>query len=442
MNQKLKTSQIIYVSFMLFSIFFGAGNMIFPPALGQQAGTQAPWALLGFIITDAGLAVLGILAVVMAGSSMDSLVGKAGRKVGILLTAIIYLLLGPFFALPRTGAVSFEIGVVPFLPEGSSHFVPMLLYTAIFFGITYFFSLKPAKVVDVVGKFMTPVLLLSIGVIFVAAVFNPLGAVQDTAIVYENGPFIEGLLQGYLALDGFAALVFAIIVIDVFRDKGVTDHKQVVQYTAKVGIVAVVLLCLVYGALCFVGSQTSGMEAFANGGVLLNYAVYSLFGKWGNVILGIAMILACMTTSIGLTTALGDYFTKLFPKTSHRLVVTVVTLFTWFVSNVGLDTLLDTVLPLLVVLYPLVIVLVLLSFFDRFWKGRTEVYAFSMLFSFFFSIFDGCKTAGISLGGLTEKVMQLPLASLGIGWVLPALVGFLIGISPIGRKIGEYVRNR
>ena len=176
MNQKLKTSQIIYVSFMLFSIFFGAGNMIFPPALGQQAGTQAPWALLGFIITDAGLAVLGILAVVMAGSSMDSLVGKAGRKVGILLTAIIYLLLGPFFALPRTGAVSFEIGVVPFLPEGSSHFVPMLLYTAIFFGITYFFSLKPAKVVDVVGKFMTPVLLLSIGVIFVAAVFNPLGA--------------------------------------------------------------------------------------------------------------------------------------------------------------------------------------------------------------------------------------------------------------------------
>ncbi len=277
MNQKLKTSQIIYVSFMLFSIFFGAGNMIFPPALGQQAGTQAPWALLGFIITDAGLAVLGILAVVMAGSSMDSLVGKAGRKVGILLTAIIYLLLGPFFALPRTGAVSFEIGVVPFLPEGSSHFVPMLLYTAIFFGITYFFSLKPAKVVDVVGKFMTPVLLLSIGVIFVAAVFNPLGPVQDTAIVYENGPFIEGLLQGYLALDGFAALVFAIIVIDVFRDKGVTDHKQVVQYTAKVGIVAVVLLCLVYGALCFVGSQTSGMEAFANGGVLLNYAVYSLW---------------------------------------------------------------------------------------------------------------------------------------------------------------------
>jgi len=199
--------------------------MIFPPALGQQAGTQAPWALLGFIITDAGLAVLGILAVVMAGSSMDSLVGKAGRKVGILLTAIIYLLLGPFFALPRTGAVSFEIGVVPFLPEGSSHFVPMLLYTAIFFGITYFFSLKPAKVVDVVGKFMTPVLLLSIGVIFVAAVFNPLGAVQDTAIVYENGPFIEGLLQGYLALDGFAALVFAIIVIDGFPRQG-CDRSQ------------------------------------------------------------------------------------------------------------------------------------------------------------------------------------------------------------------------
>ena len=156
MNQKLSTKQLIYASFMLFSIFFGAGNMIFPPNLGQQAGTQAPLALLGFIITDAGLAVLGILAVVMAGNSMDDLIGRAGRKLGVFLTAAVYLLLGPLFALPRTGSVSFEIGVVPFLPEDSSRFVPMLIYTAIFFAVTYFFSLKPTKIIDIVGKVMSP----------------------------------------------------------------------------------------------------------------------------------------------------------------------------------------------------------------------------------------------------------------------------------------------
>ena len=218
MKQKLTVSQVIYASFMLFSIFFGAGNMIFPPLLGQQAGTQAPTALLGIIITDAGLAVLGIIAVVIAGNSMDSLVGKAGKKIGLVLTAAVYLLLGPLFALPRTGAVSFEIGVVPFLEEGSSQFVPMLVYTAVFFALTYFFSLKPSKVIDIVGKFMTPLLLLSIFIIFIAAWLNPLGPIEETSIVYQNGPFIEGLLQGYLALDGFAALIFAIIMINTLKD--------------------------------------------------------------------------------------------------------------------------------------------------------------------------------------------------------------------------------
>lgn len=442
MNQKLSTKQLIYASFMLFSIFFGAGNMIFPPNLGQQAGTQAPLALLGFIITDAGLAVLGILAVVMAGNSMDDLIGRAGRKLGVFLTAAVYLLLGPLFALPRTGSVSFEIGAVPFLPEDSSRFVPMLIYTAIFFAVTYLFSLKPTKIIDIVGKVMSPLLLLSIAVIFVGALLNPLGPIVESSVTYANGPFIEGLLQGYLALDGFAALVFAIIVIDIFREKGVQDHKQMVHYTVVVGIISVVLLCLVYGALCMVGAQTSSMEAFSNGGVLLNYAVHQLFGKWGNVILGAAVVLACLTTSIGLTTSFGNYFAKLFPNISYRKIITVVCLFTWAVSNVGLDTLLNTVLPLLVVLYPLVTVLVLLSFFDRFWHGRTEVYALSMLFSLAFSIFDGCKTAKIELGGLTDWVMQLPLASLGIGWVLPAAVGFVIGISPLGRKLGEKMRAK
>lgn len=441
MKQKLSASRVIYTSFMLFSIFFGAGNMIFPPQLGQQAGVQSPIALLGFIITDAGLAVLGIIAVVIAGNRMDSLVGKAGKKIGFFLTIAIYLLIGPLFALPRTGSVSFETGILPFLQEGS-HTLPMFLYTAIFFGLTYFFSLKPSKIIDIVGKFMTPLLLLSIMVIFIAAIFNPLGEIVDTSTVYKNGPFIEGLLRGYLALDGFAALIFAIVIINALKDQGVTERREVMRYTILVGVIAVLLLCVAYGTLCYVGAQTSGMSLFANGGKLLNYAVYQLFGWWGNFVLGIAMVLACLTTSIGLTTSFGDYFAQTFPKWSYKAIITVVVLFSWLVSNVGLTTLINTVLPVLVVLYPLVTVLVILSYFDRFWRGRTEVYAFSMAFALCFSIFDGFKEAHISLWGVTEFMMQLPLASLGIGWLIPAVVGFLIGLSPIGRKVGLWVRSR
>lgn len=441
MKQKLSASRVIYTSFMLFSIFFGAGNMIFPPQLGQQAGVQSPIALLGFIITDAGLAVLGIIAVVIAGNRMDSLVGKAGKKIGFFLTIAIYLLIGPLFALPRTGSVSFETGILPFLQEGS-HTLPMFLYTAIFFGLTYFFSLKPSKIIDIVGKFMTPLLLLSIMVIFIAAIFNPLGEIVDTSTVYKNGPFIEGLLQGYLALDGFAALIFAIVIINALKDQGVTERREVMRYTILVGVIAVLLLCVAYGTLCYVGAQTSSMSLFANGGKLLNYAVYQLFGWWGNFVLGIAMVLACLTTSIGLTTSFGDYFAQTFPKWSYKAIITVVVLFSWLVSNVGLTTLINIVLPVLVVLYPLVTVLVILSYFDRFWRGRTEVYAFSMAFALCFSIFDGFKEAHISLWGVTEFMMQLPLASLGIGWLIPAVVGFLIGLSPIGRKVGLWVRSR
>ncbi len=442
MNNKLSRSQIVYASFMLFSIFFGAGNMIFPPSLGQQAGTQAPLALLGFSLTDAGLAALGIIAVVKAGNNMDDLVGRAGRRFGILLSMSIYMLIGPLFAIPRTGAVSFEVGIVPFLPEGSSRFVPMLLYSAVFFAVTFFFSLKPTKIIDIVGKVMSPILLLSILLIFVTAMLNPLGEVVEPAVEYKNGPFVEGLLQGYLALDGFGAPIFAIIIVDIFKDKGVTDRKGIIRYTCIVGLIAAALLCLVYGELCMIGAQTSGMSPFANGGVLLSYAVHSMFGKWGNIVLGIAMVMACLTTSIGLTTSFGDYFSKRYPNLKYRNIIGVVCVFTWVVSNVGIDMLMHLVLPILVVLYPLLTVLVLLSFFDHFWHGRTEVYLLSMLFALFFSVFDGFKTAGIGLGGLTEQVMKLPLASIGVGWLIPAAIGFVIALTPIGKKCGEYLRRK
>lgn len=438
MKQKLNTAKLIYTSLMLFSIFFGAGNMIFPPKLGQQAGSNMLFALLGFIITDAGLAVLGILAVVMAGNHMSDLLGKAGKKSGDILTIMIYFLIGPLFALPRTGSVSFEVGVVPFLSEGMSRFVPMFVYTLCFFGITFLFSLRPMKIIDIVGKVMTPILLLSILLIFIVSCISPVGPIITPEAGYSHGPFVEGLLQGYLALDGFASLVFAIIIIEYLRSEGVKERKSMVRTTALIGVIAVVLLCLTYGALCYIGAQTSSMEPYSNGGLLLNDAVNTLFGPWGNLILGVAMILACLTTSIGLTTSFGDYFSERFPRFSYRQVITVVCLFTWAVSNVGLDMLINTVLPLLVILYPLITVLVVLSFFDRFWKGRTEVYAFSMLFALSFSIFDGLNTAHISLGGLTEQVMKMPLADKGVGWLIPAAIGFVIGVSPIGKSVRKY----
>lgn len=433
--KKLSWTQMLSISLMLFAIFFGAGNMIFPPAMGQQAGENFIPALLGFIVTDAGIAILGITAIVLIGNSMKDLGGIVNKKFAKLLPIVVYLLIGPLFALPRTGSVSFELAIVPFVGSENT-MLYSILFTIVFFAVTYFLSSNPQKIVNIVGKILTPVLLVSIGAMFVASFMSvsnsgslTYGTLQAPSGDYATIPFFKGMIEGYNALDGPAGLAFAIIVINAIKGYGITSRKLVAKYTIICGIGAALLLSVVYYALTYIGAITG--TPFANGGALLSAVTNHLFGNLGVVVLGIAVLLACLTTSIGLTTSFADYFAEEYPNISYKKIAAGVCIFSFIIANIGLSQLISISLPILIMVYPVSVILLLLSFCRGFIKERKMVYILGMSFTFVVAFIDGLTSAGVSMGVVSELVNALPLANLSLGWVLPGIVGSLVGFLPI-----------
>ena len=433
--KKLTLIQIISVSMMLFAIFFGAGNMIFPPAMGQLAGTSYISALAGFILTDAGIAILGVTAVVLAGTSMSDLGNLVSRRFALVLSVGVYLLIGPLFALPRTGSVSFEIALLPYIGENNA-ILWSLLFTAAFFGLTYYLSSNPSRIVDVVGKYLTPVLLISILAIFIASLLQDtsngafsFGTMMEPSPAYADIPFFKGMIEGYNALDGPAGLAFAILVITAIRSYGVTDKKYIARYTILCGLGAAGFLAGVYFMLTYVGAITN--TPFTNGGALLHAVTNHLFGGIGGIILGIAVLFACLTTSIGLTTSFADYFQTILPKRwTYKRIAAAVCLFSFVISNIGLSQLITVSLPILIMIYPLTVVLMLLSFLKQRIGSRRMVYIMAMLFTFAVSFVNGMESAGVSLGIIRDWFAELPFYELSIGWILPAVAGALIGLLP------------
>ena len=342
--ERMKARQVLSITLTLFAVFFGAGNMIFPPAMGQQAGEHYIQALAGFIVTDAGIALLGMIAVVLVGTEVSDLGELVGRRFAIFLSVCIYLLIGPLFALPRTGSVSFELAVRPYLTEPNVWWVSLIV-TGIFFGLTYYLSGNPKKVVNLIGKYLTPVLLICIVLIFLACVFmekSPHGRVQYGSIgaprgAYAEIPFFQGMIEGYYALDGPAGLVFAIIIINAVRGFQVHEKKNIIKYTLFCGAGAALILSVVYYMLTYIGAVTQ--TPFSNGGTLLHAVASDLLGPVGGIVLGVAVFFACMTTSIGLTTSFADYFHELFPNMSYKKITAIVCLFSFVISNIGLDML-------------------------------------------------------------------------------------------------------
>lgn len=427
MKERMKISQIVSLSLMLFALFFGAGNMIFPPGLGQSAGSNVWAALAGFVFTDVGISLLAIAAIVLAGKSLADLSNKVGPRFAAVFAVVVYFLIGPLFAIPRTGGVSFELAILPFLSEGGASQLPMLLFTFAFFAITYLLSLNPNKIVDIVGKILTPVLLMAIAVIGAGVLLNPLGPMTEPVGDYSTIPFFKGLIEGYLALDGIAALVFALIVIENVQAAGVKSKAGIIKYSLLAGIFASIGLALVYGVLAYIGATSGSLGQFANGGQLLAVVTSHLYGGIGNVVLGIAVIFACLTTAIGLTTSFGDYFHQTYPRWSYRHIILAVCGFSFLIANVGLTTLINITLPVLIMVYPVTVVLVVTSFFDQFFHGEPAVYIGAMVCAFAVSVVDGLETGGLSAGILSEWVRLVPFYDLGIGWLVPAILGAIAG---------------
>ena len=431
MKEKLSFTQLISLSLMLFALFFGAGNMIFPPAMGLSAGSHVWTALAGYIVTDVGLPLLAITAVVFANRSLTTMVGRAGKKFSAFFIVLIYLLIGPLFAIPRTGSVSFELAVMPFLGESSHVSLYSVIFTALFFGAVYVLSANPNKIVAIVGKILTPILLLSIFIIGISAIVNPIGPVGQPVGTYESIAFFNGIIEGYMAMDALAASIFARIVIENVEAMGIQSQRNIAKYTLLTGILATIGLAVVYGILAYVGATSGSLGLFSNGGQLLAAVAHHLFGTIGMLILGIAVLFACLTTAIGLTTACGDYFSDNYTKLEYNHVIIAVCLFSFLVSNIGLTQLLNITLPALLMVYPVLMALVLASFLNRWFKDRQPIYAGILIGAACVSIPNGLETLAanynIQIVALSNLLQSIPFYELGLGWVIPAVIGGIIG---------------
>ena len=419
---------MLLVSFMLFSLFFGAGNLIFPPFLGQNAGAATIPAVAGFVVTAVILPVLGVIVVAQT-DGLDRLGARVNGKFAIIFTMLIYLSIGPGLGIPRAASVPFEMAVAPYLPQNAPLKLFMLGYSLIFFVIAAWLALNPSKLVDRIGHYLTPSLLTLIVFLFIAFVFKGEAAVAAAQPAYSEAPFLKGFCEGYQTMDTIAALNFGLVIATTLRSLGAEDKKDVMRYTKLAGVFAGTILTAVYLMLTYMGTQSSGVyEIQENGAWTLRCIVYQLFGEFGAIILAAIFTLACLTTCVGLITSISQYFSTLFKKFSYRQFVFAITVFSLAICNQGLNTILSISVPILNAIYPVSIVLIVLGLSHRFIGKNRFVYPFTVLGTAVVSVISAVDGAGLSLGFVSGAVNSLPFSSLGFGWVTVTVVMLVISL--------------
>ncbi|MDW6003114.1 branched-chain amino acid transport system II carrier protein [Vibrio mangrovi] len=419
MKQTLKLTDILAVGFMLFAFFLGAGNIIFPPLAGQMAGDNLPFAMGGFLLTAVGLPLIAIIAVAVAGGSWEHLTKDLPVRASTIMAVLIFIIIGPAFAAPRTGLVAFEMAVKPLL--GESSFSNLTVFSILFFIVAAFFSWYQGKLIDLIGKVLTPALFVGLIIVAVGVFLHPQGIISAAQGAYIAKPLTTGFLEGYNTMDTFASLMFGMLMVDVLRGKGITQSQATTKYLIAAACIAATGLAFVYISLFYLGATSSEIASGAdNGGVILSLYVQAMFGASGQFVLSVIVLLACLTTAIGLISACSDYFSSLTPLSYHQWVI-INSVVCAVVANVGLSQLISLSIPVLFALYPVAIALVALTFVRNKLPNPRVAYRVVLLVSLLFALIDAVKFVGVDVSALSF----LPLFEIGMGWALPTAVALV-----------------
>ncbi len=440
---KSKSKDTIVVGLALFAMFFGAGNIIFPPTLGNLSGDRWLPSMIGFMLTGIGFPVIGVIATAKAGGHIEDLADRVGKVFSKILGTLIMLSIGPLLAIPRTAATTYEIGLRK-LPINISPAVGSI----IFFGIVLYFVLTPSKMIDRIGGVLTPILIVMLTSILIKSFITPIGVPVDTGAI---NTFRMGFEEGYQTMDALGSIILTIIVIEGIKSKGYLEHGTILNMTIVAGLVSALGLAIVYGGFVYVGATTSSIAGSDMTRIeLLAFIANSLWGSFGSIILGFAVALACLTTAIGLTATVGAFFSKLTNyKLSYKLAVIIISVFSAVMATIGVDAIVSIAVPILVTIYPMTLVLIVMSLFDRYLTR--SAYLGAVCASFFVGAVQGIsyivpKTAAILnsvfghsassmftriFSGLNSFVNLLPFADLGFAWLTPTL--FFIALFSIFR---------
>lgn len=439
MQQKLSLSQYILVGSMLFGMFFGAGNLIFPVHLGQEAGSNVLIANTGFMLTAIGLPFLGIIAMGISRSEgLFDLASRVNKSYAHFVTVLLYLTIGPAFAIPRTAAVSYEIGLAGHVDE-SMQIIYLAIFSLIFFVLALLFALKPGKILTWIGKVLNPLFLMFLAILMITALINPMGSpnVMPVQEAYQIDALFKGFTEGYNTMDALASLAFGIIVIHTLHGLGLRNPKSVAYGTLKAGIVVVILMGIIYSFLAYVGACSLGQFTLsANGGIALAQISFYYFGSFGHILLALTVTIACLKTAIGLITACSTTFSELYPQTfSYKTYAYIFTIVSFLIANVGLTSIIFLAIPILMLLYPLAITLILLAFIEAIFGYHRYIYLITTIFTLLAPIGDMLNALpfGLNQSSTVASLIQiyqstLPFFNIGMGWIVPAIIGLVFGI--------------
>lgn len=424
---QLSKKQVVFVSFMLFSLFFGAGNLIFPPFLGQNAGNLTPQSILFFCITAVALPVLGVI-VVSKFDGLENLANLVHPKFAMIYTILIYLSIGPGLGIPRAASLPFEMAVAPYLPEEVNTKIALVLFSSVFFCVAVWLAYTPNKLVDRIGKFLTPSLLCLIVFVFINFLFNGTKNIAQAQPAYMENPYVKGFLEGYLTMDTIAALNFGFVISTTLQTLGIKNKEKTISYTVLCGTIAGIILASVYFMLSYMGMCSSGVfEIQENGAWTLRCIVHDLFGEFGAIVLAAIFTLACLTTCVGLITSISQYFSTLTKKITYQHWVYIIAIFSFMICNQGLNALLSLSIPLLDAIYPISIMLIVLGLSHKWLNNNPYIYSFTIFSVGFISIFYALENAGITLS-IHSLFHLLPFYSLGLGWVTIAIIAILLSL--------------
>lgn len=416
---------VLFSGLMLFSLFFGAGNLIFPPLLGLESGDNFGPAITGFLITGVLLPFMAIMAIALSENGLISIGSRVHRLFGLIFAIIIYMSIGAFYGIPRASNVAYELGVKQIVDVNG--WGALLLFSLLFFGVTYFISLNPKKIVDRIGQLLTPVLLLVLALLVIRAFIKFENIASPATGNYVTAPFVKGFVEGYFTMDAVAALAFGIVVINALKDKGAKSKSELVKGTLGAAVIAGVGLAVVYVSLGWIGRVIPEANDFANGAEILTVASSLLFPSGGGLLFGVIVTLACLTTCVGLITACAKFFNEIYPKIHYRSYVAIFALIGLLVSNLGLDMILSLAVPLLVFIYPIAIVLVILSLSQHFVGGGKMMYRLSVLVTSIFALYEVLTSVGYDFKILTGLLGAVPFFESGLGWIVPAFVAAMVG---------------
>lgn len=413
----MKKSDVRVLGLALFAMFFGAGNLIFPPAIGNLAGKEWFLAMIGFFITGIGMPVLGIIGVIKAGGSIKDFGKHVGEKFSIVFGLAVVLILGPFMGVPRTGATTFEMGIAPLLPN-----IPVALVIGIFFLLTWLLSVKQSSIIDIIGKWLTPVLVILLMFIVSMGVINSVG----DPITHSNTAFKDGFTGGYQTMDLFVSIMLGSIILKTLISKGYTKQSEFFSITWRAGIIAAVGLGTIYGGLLYLGATGQTLLADVTTRPMMTVTlVNAILGNMGSILLGVCVSFACLTTSIGITAAASEFIDEITPETiRYNLIVTVSVIVSALMAMGGVDFIVTIAGPILAIIYPLGIVLVVLNIISDYIIYKA-CFKWTVVATSIISIPMGISEFGFFKEMIDPMIQALPFSDLGLPWLMPAVFGYI-----------------